>query len=131
MNFKTVSNQELLQRLKTKVALERRLGIKILYYLQETERRRKVQEEYNLKHGITPETIVKEVKRSDLPSAKKARISKWYSYDPADKETEIEHLTPTMQMERLQKEMERAVKELKFEKAMYLREQMLKIRKQL
>lgn len=97
----------------------------------ETERRRKVQEKYNRKHSITPATIIKAVKRSDLPSAKKARISKWYSYDPADKEAEMEHLTPTAQMERLQKEMERAVKELKFEKAMYLREQMLKIRKQL
>ncbi|MBI2670028.1 MAG: excinuclease ABC subunit UvrB [Candidatus Yanofskybacteria bacterium] len=99
--------------------------------IKETERRRKIQEEFNLKHGITPTTIIKAVKRSDLPSAKKARISKWYSYDPTDKETEIEHLTPTAQMERLQKEMERAVKELKFEKAMYLREQMLKLRKQL
>ncbi len=99
--------------------------------IKETERRRKVQEKYNFEHGITPATIIKEIKRSDLSSTKKARISKWYSYDPADKETDIEHLAPTAQMERLQKEMERAVKELKFEKAMYLREQMLKIRQQL
>ena len=77
------------------------------------------------------ETIIKAVKRSDLSSAKKARISKWYSYDPSDKDKEIEHLTPTMQLQRLQKEMEHAVKEFKFEKAMYLREQMLKLRKQL
>lgn len=99
--------------------------------IQETERRRKVQEEYNRKHGITPTTIIKMIKRSDLSSGKKARISKWYSYDPADKGTEIEHLTPSAQMERLQKEMERAVKELKFERAMMLREQMLKLRKRL
>ncbi len=99
--------------------------------ISETERRRKVQEEYNIKHGITPETIIKEIKRSDLHSGKNAKISKWYSYDPLDNGMEIEHLTPNMQLERLQKEMERAVKELKFEKAMYLREQMLKLRKQL
>ena len=99
--------------------------------IKETERRRKVQEAFNLKHDITPTTIIKAVKRSDLSSGKKARISKWYSYDPADKDTEIEHLTPSAQMERLQKEMERAVKELKFERAMVLREQILKIRKNL
>jgi excinuclease ABC subunit B len=99
--------------------------------IKETERRRKVQKEFNQKHGITPTSIIKAVKRSDLPSAKKARISKWYSYDPSDKETDIGRLTPTAQMERLQKEMERAVKELKFERAMILREQILKIRKTL
>jgi excinuclease ABC subunit B len=99
--------------------------------IRETERRRKIQEDYNLKHGITPETIIKEVRRSDLHSAnKKARISKWYSYDPADKE-EFDKLPRQLQMEQMQREMERAVKELKFERAMFLREQILKIRKQL
>ena len=98
--------------------------------IRETERRRRVQEEYNAKNGITPESIIKEVKRSDLPSSKKAKISKWYSYDPADKE-EFEKLPRAMQMEQMQRDMERAVKELKFERAMFLREQILKIRKQL
>ena len=98
--------------------------------IKETARRRKAQEEFNIKNGITPTTIIKAVKRSDLPSSKKARISKWYSYDPSDKE-ELEHLTPIKQLDRLQKDMERAVKELKFERAMILREQILKIRKSL
>ena len=99
--------------------------------IQETERRRKVQEEFNIEHGITPTTIIKTLKRSDLSSGKKARISKWYSYDPSDRNNEVEHLTPNAQMERLQKEMERAVKELKFERAMVIREQILKLRKSL
>jgi len=30
--------------------------------IKETNRRRKIQEEYNLKHGITPKTIIKEIK---------------------------------------------------------------------
>ena len=98
--------------------------------IKEPPRRRKAQEEFNIKNGITPTTIIKAVKRSDLPSSKKARISKWYSYDPSDKE-ELEHLTPIKQLDRLQKDMERAVKELKFERAMILREQILKIRKSL
>ena len=99
--------------------------------IKETERRRKVQKEFNIKHNITPTSIIKAIKRSDLSSSKKTRISKWYSYDLSDKEKEIEHLTPNKQIDRLQKEMERAVKELKFERAMMLREQILKIRKSL
>ncbi len=99
--------------------------------ISETERRRKIQEQYNIKHGITPETIIKEIKRSHLPSSKKSKISKWYSYDLSDKEKEIENLTPNEKINRLQKEMERAVKELKFEHALQLREQLLKLRKQI
>ncbi|MEK7151594.1 MAG: excinuclease ABC subunit UvrB [Patescibacteria group bacterium] len=98
--------------------------------IEETKRRRKVQEKFNIKNDITPTTILKTLKRSDLPSAQKARISKWYSYDPNDKEV-AKHLTPAQQIDNLEKNMERAVKELKFEQAMVIREQILKLRKQL
>ncbi|MBI4160441.1 MAG: excinuclease ABC subunit UvrB [Candidatus Yanofskybacteria bacterium] len=95
--------------------------------IRETERRRKAQEEYNAERGITPTTIQKEIKKSDLHSGK-AKISKWYSYDPEDKEG-LEKMPAAKRIEFLRKDMERAVKELKFEKAMYLREEMLKIKK--
>ncbi|MEK7583281.1 MAG: excinuclease ABC subunit UvrB [Patescibacteria group bacterium] len=98
--------------------------------MKETDRRRKVQVTHNTKHGITPESIVKEVKRSSLPAAKKEKISKWYSYQPGDAIDESK-LTPSQRIDRLQKEMERAVHDLQFEKALWLREQMLQLRKEL
>ncbi len=98
--------------------------------IKETERRRKLQQKYNIKNSIIPQTILKDVKRSDLPSSGKARISKWYSYDPDDKDNEMK-LTPSQRIEFITKAMERAVKELKFEKAMGLREELLKLKKSL
>ncbi len=98
--------------------------------IKETDRRRKIQEEHNTKHGITPESIIKEIRRSDLNSGKKAKISKWYSYDPADKE-EFDKLPPSTQIKIITKEMARAAKELKYEHAMNLRDQILKLKKQL
>jgi excinuclease ABC subunit B len=97
--------------------------------IRETERRRKIQEEYNIKHGITPASIQKAVKRSDLPSSKKAKISRWYSYDPIDGKEDLEKLPVARRIEIMTKQMERAVKELKFEYALYLREEVLKLRK--
>jgi excinuclease ABC subunit B len=98
--------------------------------IRETERRRKIQEEYNAMHGITPVSIQKAVKRSDLPSSKKAKISRWYSYDPMDSKEDLEKVPRARRIEILTKQMERAVKELRFEHALYLREQILKLKKE-
>ena len=81
--------------------------------IDETNRRRKVQSEYNIAHGITPKTIIKDVhevidlgKRSEEAKAMKKLSAK-------DKEKLIEQLTA---------EMREASRKLEFEKAAYLRD---------
>ncbi len=95
------------------------------YAITETERRRKIQNEYNLANNITPKTIVKPV-RELLEITKKEAIQAELTNDKKkqkrmtaqEKEKVIEDLT---------KEMKAAAKALEFEKAAYLRDQILKL----
>ena len=80
--------------------------------IKETERRRNIQNEYNLKHNIIPKTIEKEIRdvvSNDLEvkEAKKQKMSKKDKTDLID---------------RLNREMKEAAKRLDFEKAMELRD---------
>ena len=88
--------------------------------MDETERRRKIQTEYNRVHGITPKTIQKEVAEvmsigiSDDKAKRKRGDRKGDRRDkPASAEAEIERLTA---------EMKKAASELRFEEAAYLRD---------
>ena len=81
--------------------------------IDETVRRRNIQEEYNRIHGIVPKTIIKEIR--DLISneddvAKKENKTKMSKKDKSD------------MIEKLTKEMNAAAKELDFERAMELRD---------
>lgn len=77
--------------------------------IDETNRRRKIQDDYNKAHGITPKTIIKDIAPSLL-------ISKKVKENKASRK-EIPALIKAMQ-----KEMNQAVKELNFEKAIELRD---------
>ena len=83
--------------------------------IKETERRRKIQEEYNQKNGITPQTIVKPV--GDSPFKKE---DDWTVREAP----EIYKAT----VAELERQMKKAAKELDFEKAARIRD-MLKMGK--
>ena len=82
--------------------------------MTETERRRKIQEEYNIKNGITPKTIIKEIRTV---------IS-----NDDDKEIEIKQIEKLSKKEKqeimikIENEMKQAAKNLDFERAMELRD---------
>ncbi len=95
--------------------------------IDETERRRKIQQAYNEEHGITPTTIKKAIR--DLIA-----ISKAAEADPKDNEKDIESMDAgelNKLMKELQKKMHKAAAELNFEEAAVLRDRMLEVKKML
>ena len=95
--------------------------------LDETNRRREIQQKYNEEHGITPQTIKKAVR--DLISISKdiAKEEKEYEKDPESmSRSELEKL-----VEEIQKQMKKAAAELNFEAAAELRDKMLNLKKHL
>ena len=95
--------------------------------MEETMRRRKLQQAYNEEHGITPQTIKKAVR--DLISISKA---------VAKEEKELEKDPESMNREELekligevQKQMKKAAAELNFEAAATLRDRMISLKKYL
>jgi excinuclease ABC subunit B len=93
--------------------------------ISETNRRRKMQVEYNLKHGITPTTVQKGV-RDTLETMKIADgDSKYLSAHDTEhmKESDLQAL-----INKLEKEMKEAARELQFEKAAFLRDRLKELR---
>ena len=93
------------------------------YAIKETERRRKIQTEYNEKHGIVPQTVKKDVRAiieiaSRDENAKNEKKSK--KMTKAEKEAMIVKLT---------KEMKEAAAALDFEHAAKLRDMIAKLKK--
>ena len=77
--------------------------------IKETKRRRKIQEEYNKIHGITPKTIIKDIKEV-------------VTNEVADKKKKISKKERVEMLEKLEKEMREAAAAMDFEKAMELRD---------
>lgn len=95
--------------------------------IDEINRRRTVQEKYNKKFGITPQSIIKEVKESGLPSQRAVIKQKTAVYD-FDENRIPTGLKADRLIEQMTKAMEKAVKDLQFDRAMFIREQIKKIR---
>ena len=88
--------------------------------IDETNRRRELQDNYNKAHGITPKTIIKEV-RDVIDMSSKDDISKV-------KEKNLTAKQKLALKEKLTKEMREAAANLDFERAAYLRDSIAKIK---
>lgn len=87
--------------------------------IDETERRRKIQQEYNEKHGIVPKTIIKEIVNT-LDFSEKKRKSEDIAYK--DIPDEIEKLTAIMKVHSAN---------LDFEKCIEIRQTIAELKKKL
>ncbi len=87
--------------------------------IEETNRRRKIQMEYNKKHGIIPKTIIKNI-QDTISIKKKIVLTDDISIDSVPK-----------QIDKLKTEMRIAVKNLDFEKAIEIRDNIAVLEKKL
>lgn len=89
--------------------------------IDETERRRSIQEKYNKEHNIVPHTIKKDVRAViEIASSKEINAAKGKKkMDAKERDTLIEKLTA---------EMKKAASQLDFERAAYLRDSIAKIK---
>ena len=88
--------------------------------IEETARRRKIQEKYNEEHGIVPKTIIKDIREI---ISNNANIQDSKTKKPSKKEME-------RTIETIEKEMREAAKNLDFERAMELRDILFEMRSQ-
>ena len=89
--------------------------------INETRRRREIQETYNQKHGIVPKSIKKAIRDDRLAGQKRPEEKKLAIKDiPAD---EIQRVIKT-----LEQKMELAAQNLEFEQAAYFRDQVASLR---
>lgn len=95
--------------------------------ISETNRRRKIQEEYNKAHGITPKSIKKAV-RDIITITKVAEDTKDYLADRDVESMEPEEVAKLI--EKITKDMKKAAADLQFERAASLRDELIKIKKQ-
>ena len=94
--------------------------------IDETSRRRKIQEEYNEEHGITPKTIVKSI-REVINTAIAAEETVDFK-DIKDEENEFTKDEINEMIDALKPEMYRAAEELDFEKAAEIRDKIKDLR---
>lgn len=87
--------------------------------IDETKRRREIQNEYNIENGIVPKTIIKDIippvsmKVDEVEEIKKGKLTK----------TDIER-----KIKEIEKEMHKAAKEFDFEKAIKLRDELFELK---
>jgi excinuclease ABC subunit B len=92
--------------------------------IDETNRRREIQQVYNEEHGIEPQAIIKEVR--DLTDRVRTATQEESALDLAPEEMEAKDLDKLIR--ELEKEMHKAAENWEFEKAAALRDQLYNLR---
>jgi excinuclease ABC subunit B len=120
--------------------------------MEETERRRIIQRDYNKKNGIIPSTIQKELKSFDYTMEKKIESKVDYHQDIIRDEVQVQELLSSYDkieskakvikennrpekieqlIKALEKDMKRAAADLLFEKAAELRDKIKELKKEI
>ncbi|EQB89395.1 excinuclease ABC subunit B [Clostridium punense] len=94
--------------------------------ISETNRRRKIQMEYNEEHGITPTTVMKDIRELLEVSTVAEEVVEYGSLEEA---LEADKIDLGNHVEKLEKEMKQAAKDLQFERAAQLRDEVLRLKK--
>ena len=94
--------------------------------ISETNRRRKIQQEYNEKHGLVPKTIIKEIRDVIEIGAKEKNALSGY----VNGEKKLSRLERDRLIEQLSAEMKEAARKLEFEQAAYIRDRIKELRNQ-
>jgi len=94
--------------------------------VEETERRRKIQEEYNKKHGIIPQTIIKSLEDPLMKMVEADFVNLEEIVEVTEHFESLEALRA--EIERVEKEMKNAAKNYKFEKAALLRDRLFSLK---
>jgi len=92
--------------------------------IDETNRRRQIQVEHNAEHGITPSTIIKEIRDLTQSLRKVAETGAEYRVGTDIPKHEAHRL-----IQEMEKQMKTAAQNLEFEKAALLRDQILELRR--
>jgi Excinuclease ABC subunit B len=94
--------------------------------IEETERRRRIQEEYNRAHGIVPQTVIKSLDDPlmQMISADYVDLEKLVRFE--EKFSSVEELKA--EIERVEKEMKECAKRFEFERAAELRDRLFSLR---
>ncbi|MFE5428453.1 excinuclease ABC subunit UvrB [Peribacillus simplex] len=95
--------------------------------INETRRRREIQEDYNKEHGIMPQTIQKDI-RDSIRATHVAEEGEEYKEDLAPSLAKLPKKERLKVMESMEKEMKEAAKALDFERAAELRDLLLELK---
>ncbi len=98
--------------------------------IDETYRRREIQLQYNAEHGITPMSIVKEIR--DLTDRVKAAAEDGAGYDSSSPDGVITEIPPdelARLIKDLERQMQQAAQQLEYERAALIRDQIIQLRR--